>query len=234
MHPKFNRKLSLRARRAWAYFLFLATGMAIGALALAYALAGEIYDYQDTLDGVHLPKVDAIICLAGGRGRIAAAGDIWYRYWEDAQHPVPGAPAHPDPANPPILYFSGVGPNSKWNILGKSLRRGVWGVIKPENVILENKSEDTQSNAEWVARYARERGWERILLITSRYHMRRSKLIFERVFTKAQLAHPIAIETFSVYQEPFEPGEWRSALHGVRVTVWEYLKWIYYRSIWKS
>ena len=210
------------------------TGIAVGTVALAYFLAGEIYDYQDTVDGVHLPRVDAIVCLAGGRGRIAAAGDIWYRYWELAQHPIPGAPAQPVPSKPPILYLSGVGPNSKWNILGKSLRRGVWGVVQPENVILENKSEDTQSNAEWVARYARERGWERILLITSSYHMKRAKFIFERVLARGQLKAPVGIETYSVYQEPFEPGEWRTAFHGVRVTVWEFLKWVYYKSVWKG
>ena len=47
--------------------------MTLGALALAYVMAGDIYEYQDTVDGVHLPEVDAIVCLAGGRGRAAEA-----------------------------------------------------------------------------------------------------------------------------------------------------------------
>src|SRR5690348_11457137 len=62
-------------------------GMISGCLTLgiAYYSAGEIYEYQDTVDGAHLPNIDAIVCLAGGRGRIAAAGDLWYRYWERAR-----------------------------------------------------------------------------------------------------------------------------------------------------
>ena len=35
-------------------------------------------------------------------------------------------------------------------------------------------------------------------------------------------------------KEPFEPVEWRTAFHGVRVTVWEFLKWVYYKSVWKG
>jgi uncharacterized SAM-binding protein YcdF (DUF218 family) len=229
---KLKRRLGLQGRRVLAYLLALSTGFAVGAMALAYALAGEIYDYQDTADGVRLPPVDVIVCLAGGRGRIAAAGDIWFRYWEMAQRPVPGAPVHPEPVQAPVLYFSGLGPSSNWNILGKSLRRGVHSVIQPENVVLETKSDSTEANAEWVAGYARERGWKRILLITSRYHMKRSRLIFEQVFARGRT--PLELGTFSVYQEPFEPGEWRSSFHGVRVTLWEYLKWIYYKRLWKA
>ena len=37
-----------------------------GLLVLPLLLAGEIYDYQDTVDGVRLPSVDAIVVLAGG------------------------------------------------------------------------------------------------------------------------------------------------------------------------
>ena len=67
-------------RKTWNRMLVLfavaSLGMVVGALLLASILAGEIYDYQDTVDGVHLPKVDAIVVLAGGKGRISAAGDL--------------------------------------------------------------------------------------------------------------------------------------------------------------
>src|SRR3954468_24192617 len=89
--PKLNSRLK-QALKRWAVFLgSLLLGMALGILSLAFVLAGDIYEYQDTVDGVHLPPVDAVICLAGGRGRIQAAGDIWYRYWELTQEPVKGA-----------------------------------------------------------------------------------------------------------------------------------------------
>lgn len=196
----------------------LLAGSFLGVLLLAFVLAGEIYEYQDTVDGVHLPPIDAVVCLAGGRGRIAGAGDIWYRYVDAGLRPVP------------ILYVSGMGPQSTWAVFNDQLRRGVRDVIRPENVVLETESFNTDANARWLLRYAKERNWRRILLITSPYHMKRAKFIFEK--QSASSVQDLEIQTLSIFQEPFEPGEWRSNLHGIRVTVTEYLKWIYYRYFW--
>ncbi len=195
------------------------TGLAV----LAMVMAGEIYDYQDTVDGVHLPAVDAIVCLAGGRGRIAAAADVWYRYWELSRPP--------GQLQLPVFYVSGMGPRSSWAVLEKQVRPGVFKVLGPENVVLETESVDTEGNARWLERTATERGWKKVLLITSRYHMRRAQFIFEEQLGR-QRSVPIEIETMSVFQEPFEPGEWTTELHGIQVTVGEYLKWLYYRFFW--
>jgi len=191
-------------------------GVVGGIFLLAYFLAGEIYEYQDTVDGVHLPEVDAIVCLAGGRGRIAGAGDIWYRYQESKD-------------TAPTFYISGMGHQSTWAGFRKLLRTGVRDVIRQENVVLETESTNTEANARLLARYAKAKNWKRILLITSPYHMRRSRMMFERV--SAVEEWPLRIETISIYQEPFDPSEWRLNLHGVRVTLSEYFKWIYYRFI---
>lgn len=212
--------------------LWTSLGMATGIFVFALVTAGEIYEYQDTVDGVRLPPVDAIVCLAGGRGRIAVAGDLWYRYWELAQTPVPGLPKSPMPHETPILYFSGMGHHSNWNVVAKQVRRGVLGVLRPENVLIENESINTDENAQFVARYAKHRNWDRILLVTSRYHMRRAKMIFEQVFKATGIS--VRIETMSVYQEPFEPGEWREGVHGIRVTLIEYIKWLYYKTFWRA
>lgn len=209
-------------------------GMALGVLTLAFVLAGDIYEYQDTVDGVHLPEVDAIVCLAGGRGRIMAAGDIWYRYWELSQTPIRGVVKNPQPKSIPIFYVSGMGPQSNWQVFARQLRRGVNQVIRAEDVILERESQNTDTNAEWVARYAAERGWERVLIVTSSYHMKRARYIFERVLKARSPDRPVVVETLSVYSEPFEPGEWRTGFHGIRVTLIEYFKWIYYKSFWRK
>jgi len=212
--------------KALVNFLILLAGIVIGALGFAFVFAGEIYDYQDTMDGTHLSDVDAIVCLAGGRGRIAAAGDLWYRYWEKAHREQAAGPLRT-----PVVYVSGMGPQSNWNVFARQVRRGVLEVIRPENVVLETESRNTEANAQWVVRYSRERGWKRILLLTSPYHMKRSRFMFEVVIRDAGV--PLEVQTLSVYQEPFEPGEWRTGLHGIRVTVIEYLKWIYYKTFWR-
>ncbi len=197
--------------------------MILGVLTLAFVLAGDIYEYQDTVDGVHLPPVDAIIVLAGGRGRIQAAGDVWYRYWETTRE---GKAKHP-----PLLYISGMGPQSNWQTLARQLRRGVLETLKPEDVILEKESQNTEANALWVARHAQQKGWSKVLIITSSYHMKRSRFMFEKIL-KGQVGRTIGVETLSVFADPFEPGEWRTGFHGIRVTLLEYFKWIYYKTFW--
>src|ERR1700756_931062 len=124
-------------KRALLLFGVAGLGMVVGALLLASILAGEIYDYQDTVDGVHLPKIDAIVVLAGGKGRISAAGDLWYRYWETAHRPpVPGVVP---PEKIPVLYVSGMGHQANWNVFARQMRRGVMEVIHPDDVILERE-----------------------------------------------------------------------------------------------
>ncbi len=222
--PRWRRPISRGVNLIGVLF----AGAVIGTLALAVVTAGDIYDYMDTVDGVHLPAVDAVVVLAGGRGRIAAAGDVWYRYWELAHVPLKqiGSPAR----KPPTFYVSGVGRQSNWGTLTRQVRRGVLDVMRPEDVLLENESTNTEENARLLAKYAKERKWDRILLMTSRYHMKRAKFIFEGLFWS--LEHPIHIETLSVYQEPFEPGEWRYSPHGIEVTLTEYVKWISYKTFW--
>lgn len=203
--------------RKWVYLgggaLFF---MALGGFALAMVLAGEIYEYQDTFDGAQLPRVDAVVCLAGGKGRIAAAGDVWYRYWEQAQH---------SSGEPPLLFISGMGPQSSWAVLEKTIRRGVIEVMKPENVFMERESFNTRTNIEFLLKHSREKDWKAILLMTSPYHMRRATLLLERLAAHEQVG--LKVNTLSVYQEPFEPGEWRASLQGIRVTLEEFAKLLY-------
>lgn len=227
---KMRLRLKLKIKRYFFYILGLVSGILITGISLPYFIAGEIYDYQDTVDGVHLPEVDAIVCLAGGKGRISAAGDIWYRYREAIQQGT-GTSAH-SLHFLPTLYISGMGPQSGFGVFSRQVRKGIREVIKPENVILEVESTNTEANARWFAKYALKKGWKKILLITSPYHMKRSVWIFEQVLKNFNI--PVKLDTLSIYQEPFEPGEWRQSIHGIHVTLLEYSKWIYYRWFWKN
>ncbi len=210
-------------------------GVALLGGGILFYKAGEIYDFEDTSDGVHLPPVDAIVCLSGGKGRISAAADIWYRYRMNRLKPVPslsGLSPQGAADRPPVLYISGMGQRSSWRSFRRSLRRGVREVIQPSQVVLETESSNTEANAKFLLRYAEQHGWERILLMTSVYHMKRSAFIFDRVLASAQ--KPIRVETLSIVQEQFERAEWKSSWQGIRMTLWEYIKWIYYRNAWSS
>ncbi len=214
-------------RQYLAYFGLFSLGIALGAILLAYLLAGDIYDYQDSANRELLPEVDAIVCLGGGRGRISAAGDLWRRYWEQS-HPLQDGQS----VKVPVLYFSGMGPQANWNLLAKQIRREISQKIRVEDVVIEKESSNTDTNARWLVRYAREHHWKKILLMTSSYHMKRARFIFDHVLNTQK--SDLQIETISVYQDPFAAKEWRNDPNGVRVTLIEYLKWVYYRTVWGS
>ena len=214
---------SRRKRASWLKVLLLAT-VTVGCGIWLMGAADAVYDDLDTVDGVHLPEVQAIVCLAGGRGRISAAGDLWYRYWERGGK-----------GRVPVLYFSGLGARSDWSTIQRQLRPGVREVLTPDQVILETQSINTEDNAQWLLQYILEKQWNSVLLVTSRYHMRRARLIVERLAgasSQERGGATFRLETLSVYQEPFEPGEWTESLQGIQVTFTEFFKWLYYRHLW--
>jgi uncharacterized SAM-binding protein YcdF (DUF218 family) len=199
-------------------------GFAIGGLSTFGALlflAGDVYEYTDSYDGGDLPDVDAIVCLGGGRGRIAASGDLWFRFFEKR-----------GPEKTPVLYFAGLGPKAGWSTIRSQVREGVLKALKPSRVIIETESLNTEENAKLLIPYAKRFGWRRILLLTSRYHMKRASFIFSKVFEHLPAESAFTMQTLSIVQEPFEPGEWRESFQGVRITVQEYLKGLYYFHFW--
>lgn len=232
---------------------FLFAGISVGVFALAYLSAGQIYDYEDTVKIGDLPdEVDALVVLAGGGGRILAATDLWYEYWKAEQNPKvtfidrlarqqghssmrnPDSEIEPPPAvfdtpvemKLPKLYVSGMGPLAGWNVFAQQVRPEVLKVLKPENVILETESANTHENAKWLALYADKYDWHKIILITASYHMRRSKFVFDQTFRGE-----MEIETYSIHRELINQDNWRSSLDSIRLTLFEYLKWVYYRQI---
>ena len=73
--------------------------------------------------------------------------------------------------------------------------------IAPEQLLLEDQSRNTYENGLFTARLLHERGWQRILLVTSASHMRRSVGVFER----QGLEVTAAPTDFAVVEIPFSP-----------------------------
>jgi len=222
MSQKLSSRLMDRSTWLGSAFFFL-IGLLCGFFLFTFIRAGSIYEYSDSIDGAILPDTDAIVVLAGGRGRISAAGDFWFRYREREEEGVI--------ERSPILYLSGLGPTVTFDQLHRQVRAGVYKTMRPSDVVLETESRNTEENALWVVKNARLRGWKRVVLMTSPYHMRRSQWIFQSVLKEAQVS--LKVESLSIDQEPFNVDEWRTSFTGVRMTIVEYLKWLYYTTFWK-
>jgi uncharacterized SAM-binding protein YcdF (DUF218 family) len=194
-------------------------GFVIGALALSLMTAGQIYDYRETvrITDANLPEVDVIIALAGGKSRIAGAGDLWLAYYKKAVE-------NPGTRKVPVLYLSGVGQKADYPAIVKRMRPEVREVLKKSSVFLETKSENTIENALYFKAYADKWGWKRAVLTTAAYHMRRSLLIFEKV-----LGPSVRLEVATLPADLLEQGGFTLGEYSNRVTLIEYFKWLYYR-----
>lgn len=200
--------------RSWKVIISAGVGLLIGVFLLAFTSAGLIYEYEDSLSLDELPRgVDAIVVLAGARGRITEASDLWLRFYRD------------HPSRTPLLYVSGMGHQANWNVFAKQVKPEVLNVIRANDVILETQSTTTEENAMWLLNYVQERKWKHVVLVTSNYHMKRSLYIFQTV-----LGSQVNIDTHSVQPEPYRDGKWYKDLLGIQITLSEFLKWVFFRA----
>lgn len=232
----WSRKRSNRRRIRLQHVLFtggvLVFGMILGVILFAYFVGGQIYEYQETMsektvEQWGLPDVEVIVCLAGGKGRIREASDLWYRYWRQSQI----RPA----TTVPILYISGMGHQAGWKVMIQQVSEEVLEVLKPQYVFIENESENTEENAYLYAKNAAEKGWKRLALVTASYHLPRAHYVFDRTLRQSfdGRNRKFRIETRALAHDPFNSANWYFDITGIRITILEYLKWQYYRVIWK-
>ena len=52
--------------------------------------------------------------------------------------------------------------------------------VSPRHIVAEDRSHSTLEQAEQVAAVARRRGWQRVLVVTDRYHLPRAVFLFRR------------------------------------------------------
>ncbi len=177
--------------------------------------AGEIYDYQDNFslerDGA---KVDVVLCFAGGKGRILSAVNTWQKL-----RPM-GESIHT-----PILFLSGLGANVNVDTLAEQgISKEVLKLIKQEDVVFENVSTNTFENAQIFSSFLIQKKWKNVLLVTAGYHMKRSVDILRKA-----VGPEVNIYTSTVEAEHFDRNQWHKDAYAIRVTLLEYIKWLFYR-----
>jgi uncharacterized SAM-binding protein YcdF (DUF218 family) len=100
------------------------------------------------------------------------------------------------------------------------------GVPKEKIVRLPHDADSTKEEAEAVLKFAKEKKWRSVIVVTSNYHTRRARYIFRRVFPQG-----IEISVASARDGDFDPQHWwekRKSLKaltrefaGMLVAVWE-------------
>ena len=195
--------------------LSLLSGALITAVLFLWIAAGEIYDYEDTFhankDGA---TVDVVLCLAGGKRRIPLAVDLWAKLKQSRPQ-----------GSSPVLFFSGVGPKAGFQtIKDQGVSHEILSMMKDDQVIFENVSGNTFENAEIFASFAKQKHWKQVVLVTAGYHMRRAHFVLRKI-----LDPDVVIKTYTVDAVHFDRNEWHQNAYAIRVTMIEYIKWLYYR-----
>lgn len=146
---------------------------------------------------------DAVVVLAGGKGRIEE-GVRLYREGKGA-----------------YLFLIGVDPSVKKTDLYKEVK----GLRSSDQVVLENVSRNTLENAIFARELIVKSGARSMILITSRYHMKRSLLIFRNILPK-----DIAIYPHPVIGKSSMESLWN---HGgsMRLLFSEFYKYCLYRTV---
>jgi uncharacterized SAM-binding protein YcdF (DUF218 family) len=77
------------------------------------------------------------------------------------------------------------------------------GVPATAIVKFPNRAANTREEAEALAGFAAGRGWKRVLVVTSNYHARRARFIFERVFRPS-----VTVRVSAALDSEFDPSHW--------------------------
>jgi uncharacterized SAM-binding protein YcdF (DUF218 family) len=110
-------------------------------------------------DDDRVAQADAVIVLAGAKRRLPAGQDLVAR------------------GVAPVLVISD-GLDSGWTRANRLCRFG-----DPKRVLCPRPDPySTRGEAQMVARLARLHGWDSLVVVTSRFHLFRSRLLFERCF----------------------------------------------------
>ncbi|MFX4263318.1 YdcF family protein [Pelotomaculum propionicicum] len=143
---------------------------------------------------------DVIIALSGGPGRDIYAAEL-YKAGLSRR-----------------IIMSGISPSA-----GQMAERAVVMGVKREDIILEERSVSTFQNALFTREIMVGKGFQSAIVVSSPYHMRRTKMVFERVFkgSGVRLIYCAAPPGLDI-NTPL------GAEYARRTVIMEYIKLLYY------
>ncbi len=134
------------------------------------------FAYKTFSSHPHTMRVDAIVVLAGGKGRVEE-GVRLFRQGESHW-----------------LFLVGVDPSVRKG----DLYRQRPGDPAPDRVLLEKVSRNTLENAMYARDLLESKGVRSLLLITSRYHLKRATILFRNALPPDVAIYPHPVDSSNV------------------------------------
>lgn len=162
-----------RRRRAVAWFALACAWSLVWSSPAFYAWLGYSLekDYPP-LAAEQMPACGAIVVLGGGVA--TPAGPVIYPDMSSAADRVWHAARLYRAGKAPVVIPSGLGEAAASAVLLRDLG------VPPDAIRVENASRNTAENATRTRALLNEMGVRRVLLVTSAFHMRRARLLFEK------------------------------------------------------
>ena len=88
----------------------------------------------------------------------------------------------------------------------------IHGVPMESIVKFPQRAANTREEAEALKGLVANRGWRRVLIVTSNYHTRRTRFIFDRVFPSN-----VTVRVSAAHDSEFDPAHWWEARLGVKL-----------------
>lgn len=153
-----------------------------------------------------LTKTDAIVAISGGETdtRAAEAIKLYQEGWSNR------------------LIFSGAAQDTTGPSNAAAMRQQALAAGVPESAIqLDEKSANTQENADNVQQLVSGLGYRSIILVTSPYHQRRAYMVFHRALPG------ITVINHSCIDHSWSRSQWWATLASRALTVTELQKVLY-------
>ena len=86
------------------------------------------------------------------------------------------------------------------------------GVPKEKIMRFPHDADSTRGEAESLAKLAKEKNWKSVIIVTSNYHTRRARYIFEKVFPEN-----ISVKVAAARDGDFDPQSWFEKRKGIKL-----------------
>jgi len=152
-------------------------------------------------------KADVIVVLSGDKGERTVKGAELFRE-----------------KYAPYLLVSGGIVYHKTTMAELMKEHAIELGVPEDSILVEDKADSTYENAVFTLDILKRKDFHSAIIVSSNYHMRRVKLLFDREFRDSG----ISLTYVAAADDQFRPTRWWSSNKSIMITLTEYIKFFGY------
>jgi uncharacterized SAM-binding protein YcdF (DUF218 family) len=207
-----------RTGKLCAYIVASVLASAWSLVAFRVAILSQIGHYLVAVDP--LENADAIEILGGGElSRCKTAAQLFHRGW--APRILVSKAIYPSEKEELLRYGIPTLENHEQCLAILSFHRVPMSAVE----VIEGYNQSTQDEAQKIMAYLESGGIKRLIIVTSNFHTRRTRLLFRRILRATDVR---VIVQATPPDRLFDPQEWWTRRRDAKTLLWEYQKLLLY------